>query len=96
MYLHMSHISSFSNNYASKLKLKDITLYNPIKQELSPKTFEREFPNVHYNWHIHVRTLQPSVTVSCRTVCAMHAVCTWFMVIQEPVSRTISARVMIG
>ena len=28
MYLHMSHISSFSNNYASKLKLKDIALYS--------------------------------------------------------------------
>ena len=35
MYLHMSHISSFSNNYASNLKLKDITLYSQShKQEL--------------------------------------------------------------
>ena len=38
----MSHISSFSNNYACKLKLKDITLYSRShKQELLAETFER-------------------------------------------------------
>ena len=51
MYLHMSHtlcISSFSNNYASNLKLKDITLYSESrshKQELS-KVLKWNFPRI--------------------------------------------------
>ena len=73
--LHMSHISSFSNNYASNLKLKD---YNVIL--LSPdhinkncrQSFEREFPthcNVFYHWYIHVRTQGPSVRLAVDCVC---------------------------
>ena len=68
MYLHMSHISSFSNNYASKLKLKYITLYSRShKQELLTTTFEKGIPHAcemwMYNWHIHVHV---HTQVSCR------------------------------
>ena len=101
MYLHMSHISSFLNNYASKLKLKDITLYSRShEQELLTKTFEREFPrmcnvhvhvhvHVHYNWHMHVFTyVRDRRAVSCRLCvqCMQRARGSWLFRIQYHVT----------
>ena len=76
MYLHMSHISSFSNNYASNLKLKDLRYtLNPINKNCRHKVLKENSPrmcNVHYNWHIHVQyvfTQGPSMRSGVDCVC---------------------------
>ena len=86
---------NFQRIMRANLKFKDIKLYSGShKQELSTQSFEMEFPthcNVFHNWHIRCTYTGTVRAVSCRQ-CAMHAVCTWFMDIQNPVSHTISAR----